>query len=114
MRSSRWAASRKPSPSSVRFATGSQKIGHPISQFHLARCEGLLAQAAGRFDEARVWCEQTCRLFARLEDSLGAAAMPAGFDNIIGLHAGFDADDVDRWDALDLSLAPPFLGDLRS
>jgi DNA-binding CsgD family transcriptional regulator len=88
------------------------EIRHPMSQFHLARCEGLLAQATGRFDDARLWCEQTCRLFARLEDPVGAMAMQAAFDTFVAMHTGFAPETAAVWDAFDLTQAPPFLGDL--
>lgn len=88
------------------------EISHPMSQFHLARCEGLLAQATGRFDDARGWAQQTCDLFARLEDPVGALAMQAAFDTFLALQTGFTPEIVAAWDTFDLSQAPPFLGDL--
>ena len=88
------------------------EIGHPMSQFHLARCEGLIAQATGRFDDARRWAHQSCDLFARLEDPLGARAMQAAFDTFVALHTGFTPEVAAVWDTIDLTQAPPFLGDL--
>lgn len=91
---------------------GTDEVRHPITRWHLARCESLLAQATGRFADAQDWCEQTCQVFARIEDERGAAAMGAGFATVVGLHTGFAPELVERWDAIDLSQAPPFLGDL--
>jgi DNA-binding CsgD family transcriptional regulator len=87
-------------------------LGHPISMYHLQRCEALLAQAAGRFDDALAWATRTCELFGRLEDERGGRAMLVGFETVLALHAGFDDELVRRWDSIDLSQAPPFLGDL--
>ncbi len=38
--------------------------------------------------------------------------MLAGFRVAVAMHAGFDESARSAWDELDLSLAPPFLGDL--
>ncbi len=48
-------------------------VGLPISQWHLARVEALLADTAGRFDEAIVWSERARDLFEMLEDERGRA-----------------------------------------
>jgi hypothetical protein len=50
-------------------------VGLPMSRWHLARAEAMLAQIAGRFAEAIVWSEQARDLFALLEDERGAEAI---------------------------------------
>jgi DNA-binding CsgD family transcriptional regulator len=88
------------------------EIGLPMSRFHLLRTETLLAQGAGRFADALDLGRQTCELFSRYEDPLGGQAMLATLRTIIGLHAGFDEEIARAFDEIDLTLAPPFLGDL--
>jgi DNA-binding CsgD family transcriptional regulator len=87
-------------------------MAHPVSRWHLLRCEAVLAQATGRFDDALASATEACALFGRLEDRLGAMAMQAGFETVLAVHTGFHDGIVERWDAIDLRLAPPFLGDL--
>jgi DNA-binding CsgD family transcriptional regulator len=87
-------------------------VANPIARWHLQRCEGLIAQATGRFDDALAWATQTCELFGRLEDPRGGAAMLAAFETMVAMHTGFHDGLVEQWDGIDLALAPPFLGDL--
>ncbi len=89
-----------------------EAVGLPMSRWHLVRIEALLAQATGRFVDALALGQRSCDLFARLEDPLAAQAMLAGFRMAVAMHAGFDESARSAWDELDLSLAPPFLGDL--
>lgn len=88
------------------------EVAHPTATWHLQRCEGLLAQATGRFDDALLWGTRSCDLFGRFEDRLGGAAMQVGFETTLAMHTGFHDDLVHRWGAIDLDQAPPFLGDL--
>lgn len=84
----------------------------PVSRWHLARVEALVAQATGRFDDALAWGERCCDQFGQLEDPVGGRAMLAGFRVAVAMHTGFDESLVSAWDELPLSEAPTFLGDL--
>lgn len=87
-------------------------IGLPMSHWHLARCEALLAQTVGRFDEAVAWSERAADLYARLEDPTGGRPIHHGFLVSVQRHTGLDpalGREVLDWP---YHLAPPFLGDL--
>jgi DNA-binding CsgD family transcriptional regulator len=86
--------------------------GLPVSRWHLLRIEALLAQATGRFADALESGTRCCELYGRMEDPLGGRAMLAGFQASVAMHTGFDEAIVAAWDEIDLTLAPPFLGDL--
>jgi DNA-binding CsgD family transcriptional regulator len=87
-------------------------VGLPMSRWHLARVEAMLAHATGRFAEAVVWGERARDLFAALEDERGARAIHLSFLLGVQRHTGYEAGTVERVVAFDYSFAPPFLGDL--
>jgi DNA-binding CsgD family transcriptional regulator len=86
--------------------------GAPMARWHLARVEAALAQAAGRFADALAFADEARRLFARLEVPLGAESVYLGFRIVVEMHAGWTTELADRWAAVDLAQAPPFLGEL--
>jgi DNA-binding CsgD family transcriptional regulator len=86
--------------------------GAPMARWHLARVEAALAQAAGRFADALAFAHEARRLFARLEVPLGAESVYLGFRIVVEMHAGWTTELADRWAAVDLAQAPPFLGEL--
>ena len=83
-----------------------------MSRWHLERVEAVLAQATGRFADALGHAEEARTLFAIHEDELGAEGMYLGFRSGLEMHSGWTTETSTRWDAIDLSQAPPFLGEL--
>jgi DNA-binding CsgD family transcriptional regulator/tetratricopeptide (TPR) repeat protein/nucleoside-triphosphatase THEP1 len=89
-----------------------REIGAPMARWHLERVEAVLAQAVGRFADALDHAERARALFAAHEDALGAEAMYLGFRSGLEMHSGRTNETSARWDAIDLTKAPSFLGDL--
>ena len=87
-------------------------VGLPMSRWHLARVEAMLAHATGRFAEAVVWGERARDLFAALEDERGAHAIHLSFLLGVQRHTGYEVDTIDQVVAFDYQDSPPFLGDL--
>jgi DNA-binding CsgD family transcriptional regulator len=87
-------------------------VGLPMSRWHLARVEAMLAHATGRFAEAVVWGERARDLFAALEDERGAHAIHMSFLLGVQRHTGYEVETVEEVVAFDYTFAPPFLGDL--
>lgn len=87
-------------------------IGAPIARWHLERVQAVLAQALARFDDALAHAERARALFAAHEDPLGAEAMYLALRSGVEMHTGWTPETSERWDAVDLSRAPAFLGDL--
>ena len=88
------------------------EAGSPIARWHLARTEAALAQATGRFAESLTLAETARGLFEQLEGSFPAEGVYAGFRIAVAMHAGWTEELAERWRAMDLSLSPPFLGEL--
>ena len=87
-------------------------VGSPIARWHLARCEAVMAQATARFSDALAHADEARRLFARLEDPLGAQGIYLGYRTTVAMHTGWTDELAASWQALDISQAPPFLGEL--
>ena len=94
------------------LASAVAALGMPIFRWHLARVEAALAQATGRFGVALQHAEDARRLFAVLEVPVAAEAMYLGFRTPLAMHAGWTVELAERWASVDMSTAPPFLGDL--
>lgn len=86
--------------------------GAPIARWHLARTEAALAQATGHFAEGLARAATARGLFEQLEGPFPAEGVYLGFRVALEMHAGWTEDLAERWKAIDLSLAPPFLGEL--
>ena len=86
--------------------------GVPMAQWHRARVEAALAQATGRFVEGLAHGETARRLFGRLEGQFGADQMFLGYRTGVEMHAGWTEDLADRWNAMEGSWFPPFIGEL--
>ena len=86
-------------------------VGLPISKWHLARVEALLADTAGRFDEAITWSERAHDL---LRDARRRARRHPPHLPVRGTAScgGYDADTVCRVVDFEYDEAPAFLGDL--
>ncbi len=86
--------------------------GAPIARWHLARVETALAQATGRLAESSEHALEARRLFAQLESPYVADGMYYGVRMAIELHAGWTTELDEAQTSIDLSQAPPFLGEM--
>lgn len=87
-------------------------VGHPISMWHLARSEAVLAAATGRWGDAHRWGRRAQDLYAMQEGRAGAVALELALQISIGIHTGFDSTVLDDYDTLDLSRAPAYTDDI--
>ena len=86
--------------------------GAPIARWHLAHVETALAQATGRLAESSEHALEARRLFAQLESPYVADGMYYGVRMAIELHAGWTTELDEAQTSIDLSQAPPFLGEM--
>ena len=87
-------------------------VGHPISRWHLARSEAVLAAATGRWDDARHFGRLALHLHATQEGHEGAVALELALQVSIGIHTGFDPTVLDGYDQLDPARAPAYTSDI--
>ena len=91
-----------------------QAAGSPIARWHLLRTEAAVAQATGRFAEARALAVQARDLFARIEHPGSAMGIYLGFLVSVELHTGCTAELSEGWRSHRMTGAPPFVRDLAT
>jgi DNA-binding CsgD family transcriptional regulator len=94
----------------LRQQTGA--VGHPISRWHLARTEAVLAAATGRWQDANRFGRLAQDLHAMQEGHEGAVALELALQVSIGIHTGFGPALLADYDRLDLGRAPAYTNDI--
>ena len=87
-------------------------VGHPISRWHLARSEAVLAAATGRWQDANRFGRLARDLHAMQEGFEGAVALELALQVSIGIHTGFEPAVLTGYDRLDLGRAPAYTDDI--
>jgi DNA-binding CsgD family transcriptional regulator len=87
-------------------------VGHPISRWHLARSEAVLAAAAGRWEDANRFGRRAQELYAMQEGHEGAVALELALQVSIGIHTGFAPTVLADYDRLDVGRAPAYVNDI--
>ena len=87
-------------------------VGHPISRWHVARSEAVLAAATGRWEDANRFGGLAQDLYAMQEGHEGAVALELALQVSIGIHTGFEAAVLTDYDRLDLGKAPAYTNDI--
>lgn len=87
-------------------------VGHPISRWHLARSEAVLAAATGRWQDANRFGRLAEDLHAMQEGYEVAVALELALQVSIGMHTGFEPAVLTDYDRLDLGRAPAYTSDI--
>jgi DNA-binding CsgD family transcriptional regulator/Arc/MetJ family transcription regulator len=87
-------------------------VGHPMSRWHLARSEAVLAAATGRWADAQRFGVVAQELYAMQEGHEGAVALELALRVSIGIHTGFDPAVLADYDRVDVTRAPAYVSDI--